>query len=147
MQWYFELRHQLLTVSKSVTKWCNIHEEIRSSYHLCWFLFHRVWVLNVYKHTQKKRNYPLMKWLHGCLRHCLDDVSACKCGCQVGKGEYLLKNKLWKCCMSDEDESATAFVMQWRWPIKYKTVLSVMRYTVISATTRPRLQSTNIHQQ
>ncbi len=36
--------------------------------------------------------------------------------------------------MSDEDESATAFVMQWRWPIKYKTLLSVMRYTVISAT-------------
>ena len=28
--------------------------------------------------------------------------------------------KLWKCCMSDEDGSATAFVMQWRWPIKYR---------------------------
>lgn len=30
----------------------------------------------------------------------------------VEKGKYLLKNKLWKCCMSDEDESASAFVMQ-----------------------------------
>lgn len=29
--------------------------------------------------------------------------------------------------MSDEDDSASAFVMQWRWPIKYKTALSVMR--------------------
>lgn len=36
--------------------------------------------------------------------------------------------------MSDEDDSATAFVMQWRWPIKYNTLLSVMRYIVISAT-------------
>lgn len=50
---------------------------------------------------------------------------------KVENGQYLQKNKLWKCCMSDEDESATAFVMQWRWPIKHKTLLSVMRYTVI----------------
>lgn len=39
--------------------------------------------------------------------------------------------------MSDEDDSATAFIMQWRWPIKYKTLLSVRRYTVISATIFP----------
>lgn len=43
-----------------------------------------------------------------------------------GKQGYLLRTNLWKCCMSDEDESATAFVMQWRWPIKYRTLLSVM---------------------
>ena len=36
------------------------------------------------------------------------------------KKGYLLMIKLWKCCMSDEDGSATAFVMQWRWPIKYR---------------------------
>lgn len=29
-----------------------------------------------------------------------------------GGGRYLLKKKLWKCCMSDEDDSASAFVMQ-----------------------------------
>lgn len=28
------------------------------------------------------------------------------------KTGILTEGKLWKCCMSDEDESATAFVMQ-----------------------------------
>lgn len=50
---------------------------------------------------------------------------------------YWRKNLWEKCCMSDEDDSGPAFVMQWRWPIKYKTPLSVMRYTVISATNPP----------
>lgn len=40
------------------------------------------------------------------------DVSVCKRGCGLEKVEYLLESKVWKCCMSDEDESATVFVMQ-----------------------------------
>ena len=71
------------------------------------------------------------EWLNGCLF--LWTPSSCQCmyvwkSC-VNQG-YLLEMKLWKCCMSDEDGSATAFVMQWRWPIKHKTRLSVMRYMV-----------------
>lgn len=75
----------------------------------------------------------------GCLRQCfLQDIIQTTCQCMYlwmlsGKQGYLLKKKLWKYCMSDDDESATAFVMQWWWPIKYKTLFSVICYTVNSA--------------
>lgn len=66
--------------------------------------------------------------------HHPDEINGCVFINVKWKQGYLQRKKLWKYCMIDDDESATAFVMQWRWPIKHKTPLSVMRYTVISAT-------------